>query len=58
MSDPRRASDLDPLRADLIHVVEQAADEIAQHVDAQGPAGPEIAEHPRQVGNAVNIMPR
>ena len=35
-----------------LHVIEQPADEVADHVGAQGPAGAEIAEHPGHVGHA------
>ena len=40
------------LRAGLLHVVEQPADEVGDQVDAQRPAGAEIAEHPDHVGHA------
>src|SRR6056297_2059647 len=37
---------------ELVHVVQQAAHEVAEEVGAQGPAGPEVAEHPQQVRDA------
>jgi hypothetical protein len=43
---------LDTFDAFLRHVVQQAADEIADQVDAQSPARAEIAENPDHVGHA------
>ena len=40
---------LDP---EFRHVIEQTAAEIGDQVGAHGPAGAQIAEHPRQVGHA------
>ena len=47
---PQRRGDL--LRALLLHVRQQAADEIRHQIGAQRPAGAEIAEHPDQVRHA------
>jgi hypothetical protein len=35
-----------------VHVLKQAADEVGDHVGAQCPTGTEVAEYPRQVGQA------
>ena len=43
---------LNPLRADFVHVVDQPAHEIAEHVDPQRPRGAEVTHHPHHVGYA------
>src|SRR5258708_1181647 len=40
------------LGAGLLHMIEQLADEVGDQVDAQRPAGAEIAEHPDQIRHA------
>src|SRR5262249_34144270 len=45
----RTKSDLNPLRAALLHVVQEPANEIGDEVRPKRPAGAEISEHPGHV---------
>ncbi len=53
----RPQRDLDAFRALLLHVREEAADEIGQEIGAQRPARPEVAEDPEHVRDAREHHP-